>query len=136
MQFELVQNPLHSYNAVETFYGYLYKIFPDMWCVKMAQKILSTSVLGRKRQRHFQDYWKSFVSLLILLVNDQILEFAWTILPPKFHRYWPEKFWILNTGSSRNKFWNLMIHVTVYCAQRVLELRRVLNTELKIYSSL
>lgn len=125
---------MHSYNAIKTLHGYLYKIFPEIWAVKKTPKNLNAPVLGRKRQRHFQDYWKSFVSMLILLMNNQIrgnvkrnlgnlldlcFQLSFIDIGQKISGF----YLVQNTGSPRNRFWDLMIHITVHYSQRVLELK-------------
>lgn len=72
MQLVLVQNPLHSYCTIETLRGYLYKKFPEMWGVQKVPRNLHTSVLDMKRQKCLKDYGKSFVSMLILLVQSNL----------------------------------------------------------------
>lgn len=42
-----------------------------MWSVQKVPQNLHTSILDRKRQESFHDYGKFFVSMLVLLVNNQ-----------------------------------------------------------------
>lgn len=110
------------------------KNFQKCGVYKKAPKNLHTSVLDRQREKCFWDYEKPFVSMLILLVCNQIwgnvkknlgnvpelsFQLSFSVIGQKISGF----FLIQQTESPRKRLWDLMIHITAYYSQRDLEFK-------------